>query len=705
MRQKILKYLSVKSKLPMLILGVSFSAISVMGYLGWYKNKITIKEDAINHLTSVRTSKAHQVEHYFEVVRNKTDILAQNQMVIEAMVKFRRGFKQLDRIYIPEQWNVELKTFYDEDFFPHLAKNLTTTPNYEIYQPRSQAEKYLHHHYIAKNPYSIEEKYKLTNANNGSEYSEFHTEYHETLVELIKKFRFQDLLLIDFQTGDVVYSVIKETDIGTNLLDGAYQNSNLAEVVRKVQEHPEKGAVQLVDFQAYHPSYGEPVLFMAAPIYNGPHEVGILAVQLNVEQLNEITTGYKDWENDGLGKTGETFLLGSDGYVRSISRYLLEKPEKYHKDLRRSGTSAEIIKLVESLHTSILFQKIDNEAVSKALGGEEGSTTVSDPFHGDTVFVSYSPLNIKGLDWAVMTEMDGHEIYKPLRHLQGYLLIATILMMLLITIIANVATSQFLAPVNQLSERLNKVNQGDLEIEIPENSEDIFGQLGQKINRSIKILKQETQTVAQQKLENEKLLLNLMPFNAVKRLKDGETQIVDTASQSTVLYARLVGVAKLSQTKSAEEVALILNQLSRSFDELTQKYGIDQQNTVDETFIAVCGLSSSYLDHVERIMNLATAMIAAIHRLNKDDLSLELSIGVHSGLVMGGILGIHQLTYKIWGETVEIASYLSHQARSNQILVTQPVYELLRDKYEFVSATAVEREDIEAIPTWTINFS
>lgn len=704
--QRALSYLSIKSKLPMLILGVSFGAIAVMGYLGWHRNKVTIQADAISHITSVRTSKAHQVEHHFTIIRNKVDILAQNHMVIEAMVKLNRGFKKLDQIYIPEQWDNELEAFYEEEFFPNLAQNLNTTPSFDLYRPKSQAERYLHHHYIATNPHPVGEKYKLADARNGSEYSEYHAEYHETLVELIQKFRFYDLLLIDYQTGEVVYSVIKEADLGTNLMTGAYQDSNLAEVVRNVQEHPEKGVVQVVDFQAYHPSYGKPTIFMAAPIYNGPHEVGILAVQINVEQLNEITTGFEDWENDGLGETGETFLVGADGYLRSTSRFLIEEPDNYRKALRRSGTPDETIDLVDSLQTPILFQRVENGAVERAIGGEEGWAIVSDPFHGGTVFASYAPLNISGLNWIIMTEMDAPEIYAPLHQLQGYLLIATIMIMLLVTVIANGATSQLLAPASQLSDALHKVNDGHLETEIPESSEGIFGRLGQQINRLVATLQRETQAIAQQQLTNDKLLLNLMPMTAVKRLKEGNSgqQIVDAATQSSVLYGRLVGVTPLSQTRSMEETAQLLNQLSRSFDELMQKAGIDQQKTADFTLVGVCGLSSTYLDHMERTINLAHALMSVVHRV-EEEFGLKLAIGIHAGPVMGGIVGAQQLNYKIWGETVEIAAQLCQQTQPNQIVVTQPIYELLRERYEFTPANDVQWQGREAVATWTIAWS
>ena len=120
------------------------------------------------------------------------------------------------------------------------------------------------------------------------------------------------------------------------------------------------------------------------------------------------------------------------------------------------GLPKKSSKQVENLETSILFQKIENEAVTKALGGEEGSTIVQDSFHGNDVFVSYSYLDIKGLEWVIITEMDAYEIYEPLHLLQRNLLIATIIMMLLITVIANLAASQFFNPIESINRKFKQ---------------------------------------------------------------------------------------------------------------------------------------------------------------------------------------------------------------------------------------------------------
>ena len=104
--------------------------------------------------------------------------------------------------------------------------------------------------------------------------------------------------------GQIVYTVFKETDYATNLENGPYKDSNLAELVREVIASKEKGFTRLVDFATYAPSYGVPASFIAAPIYNGSKLVGVLAFQMPVDEINNVMTGNQDWKQDGLGLSG-----------------------------------------------------------------------------------------------------------------------------------------------------------------------------------------------------------------------------------------------------------------------------------------------------------------------------------------------------------------------------------------------------------------
>lgn len=244
-------------------------------------------------------------------------------MVVEAMEEFNKAFKELDSKSIPSDWELATEKFYKTDFLPKLSQNISGEPDYTTYQPISKSARYLQYHYITKNSYPVGKKDQLLDAKDKSNYSKIHAKYHEIFQNIVKKFGYYDFFLIDIKTRDVVYTVYKETDFGANLKQGVYGESNLADVVEAVQKNPDRRTVQIVDFKPYRPSYMAPAAFIAAPIYNGSKLVGVLAIQLPVDEINNVMTGNKNWKRDGLGETGETYMVGADLFMRSASRFLL----------------------------------------------------------------------------------------------------------------------------------------------------------------------------------------------------------------------------------------------------------------------------------------------------------------------------------------------------------------------------------------------
>jgi hypothetical protein len=126
--------------------------------------------------------------------------------------------------------------------------------------------------------------------------------------------------------GQIVYTVFKETDFGSDLQNGPYRDSNLAGLIRQVIATKEKGFTDLADFAAYAPSYGAPASFIAAPIYCGSRLVGVLAFQVPADEINIFT--------------GQTFLVGSDSLMRSASRSHLNDPNAFLAQLRSRGFAA-----------------------------------------------------------------------------------------------------------------------------------------------------------------------------------------------------------------------------------------------------------------------------------------------------------------------------------------------------------------------------
>ena len=697
-----LNKLSIKSRMMALLLGVSLGSLLIAGLLSWLRFRSTFTTQTFDRLTSVRASKGNQIESYMRILRNHVETLSEDRMVVSAMVNFNSAFKELQNEVISSETAQKIENYYTQEFFPRLSENIQGEQVFANYRPTTQAGLYLQDLYLAGNPSPVGEKDELTDAKDGSQYSSVHQKYHPLFRNLIQKFGYYDLFLVDFETGEIIYSVYKETDYATSLDLGPYRRSNLASAIEKVRDNPGQRFVQVVDFKPYVPSYGAPAAFFAAPIYNGPHIVGILAVQLPVDNINNVMTGNQNWEKNGLGKTGEVYLVGADLLMRSISRFLIQDPEGYEADLHDAGISSQTIDLIKRLNTSILLQPVETEAARSAITGESG-TTIVDDYRGVRVLSSFSRLNIEGLEWGILAEIDRAEAFEPLDTLQVYLIILAAILILAITFISNLAAQIFVKPIETLSQAARQVTEGDRDVAVNLNTEDEFGELGRAIEGMARDLRTQTTLVARKKEENKALLLNLLPDRVVERVQQGETQIVDSIAQATVLFVRLGGLAKASQHLSSAEVDTILNRLVDEFDQKAEQLGLERQNTISPTYLAICGLSKAYLDSSERTMKLALEMLEILQGANQEfDLELSLHGGIDCGSLEGGIVGSKKFVYKLWGETISTVTQLSYRATANNILVTQSVRDRLEEQYLFARYQPIEIEDVGELPTWSL---
>jgi hypothetical protein len=116
-----------------------------------------------------------------------------------------------------------------------------------------------------------------------------------------------------------------------------------------------------------------------------------LAFQLPVDKINDVMTGNKNWKQNGLGDSGETYLVGSDYLMRSASRFQIEDPEGHAKTLRSIGTDEKTVKKIKEFNTTILLQEVQTKAVKEALFGKQG-TQVIDDYRNIPVLSSYAPL-------------------------------------------------------------------------------------------------------------------------------------------------------------------------------------------------------------------------------------------------------------------------------------------------------------------------
>ena len=256
--------------------------------------------------------------------------------VIEAMVSLDKAFQQLSvSDHQQKHCDKEVTKFYRDQFLSRLQKSMATEKTEDQYYPSDYRARFLQYHYIVKNPNPTGAKEALNAADDGSTYSAAHKKYHPILKKFLKKFGYYDLFLIEVKTGHIVYSVFKETDFGTSLLKGPYSDSGLAKAFAMARMSDWRDAVFLADFTPYEPSYGAPAAFVAAPIFDGKSLIGVLAAQVSIDEIDNIMTGERQWEKEGMGHTGEAYIVGSDYTMRNDFRFFLENPQAFYSTLKK----------------------------------------------------------------------------------------------------------------------------------------------------------------------------------------------------------------------------------------------------------------------------------------------------------------------------------------------------------------------------------
>ncbi|MEG4865150.1 MULTISPECIES: adenylate/guanylate cyclase domain-containing protein [unclassified Microcoleus] len=204
-------------------------------------------------------------------------------------------------------------------------------------------------------------------------------------------------------------------------------------------------------------------------------------------------------------------------------------------------------------------------------------------------------------------------------------------------------------------------------------------QLGSLIQR-----KQAEAALKLQQEQTEKLLLNILPKPIADRLQKEQKLIADHFDDVTVLFADLVGFTEFSAHKSPTQLVEILNAIFSEFDRLSELHGLEKIKTIGDAYMVVGGLPTVREDHSEAIALLALEMQAALRSFNtKVGESFELRIGIHSGSVVAGIIGISKFSYDLWGDTVNVASRMESNGLPGKIQVTATTYERLKARFVF----------------------
>ena len=188
----------------------------------------------------------------------------------------------------------------------------------------------------------------------------------------------------------------------------------------------------------------------------------------------------------------------------------------------------------------------------------------------------------------------------------------------------------------------------------------------------------------------EELLLNILPEPIAERLKFWETTIADSFAAVTVMFADLVNFTEFSAEMPPPKLVALLNKIFSKFDQLAQKHGLEKIKTIGDAYMVVGGLPTPREDHAEAIAQMALEMQQEITNFKQDNGEpFTLRIGIHTGPVVAGVIGMKKFAYDLWGNTVNVASRMESQGIAGNIQVTAEIYQQLQDKYVFEKRGAI----------------
>jgi len=698
---KLFRQLGVQSKVLAMVLLASMLSLLLTGLVSYSIGSHVLTTAVTNQLVALRNSRVEAIGDYFGFLRNHVLTMGEGFLVIDGLKDFRAAYPKLQNTTLSAEQQKKLVAYYTDVFIPRLKKNVDGEPALATYLPNTPADRYITYYYTANNPRAphLDE---LQDAGDGSEYSAVHRKYSHRFRRLAEVFGYRDIFLVDVDSAEVLFSVAKEADMGSNLRTGVYADTALAKTFDEIRKSRDPNFVYISDIEHYKASFGEPALFIGTTVFDGDQFIGALIYQVNPGAIDRVMTDNKKWEQQGLGKTGESFLVAQDFKLRSSPRAFLENPDQYFQTLRAQGVTKEKIDWIKRANSPVLIQEVRTEGAKRALAGQTGEAEEVD-YRGKRVFKSFQPIRIGNFEWGLVTKIDKAEALQGVYRLRDALLLLGAILIPLLTLMSLALARSFIQPIQRLMRATKQIIAGDSSVQVKVDSADEFGELSRSFNSMATTLQQREESIRSQLQENDRLLLNILPARTAERLKQGEQSITEQYPSVSVLYADLEGFQDLSAELAPDQAIVVLNELIGAFDDAAERCGVEKLRSTGSNYLAVCGLSVPRIDDEKRTVELALAMLQVVERLSvKHGVRLSLDIGIHAGALAAGVVGSGKFYYDVWGETVTIARAIHISPKQNVIQVTEPVRRALDGLYIFEPLAPVEVKGEGVIAIWEL---
>ncbi len=445
--------------------------------------------------------------------------------------------------------------------------------------------------------------------------------------------------------------------------------------------------------------FGSRVLVISAnqPIYNQKKQLlGVASTDLTLERISQFLNGLK------IGKTGQTFVMEKNGYLVATST--LEETFIVHQkqnDTERIQAVNSSNPLTQATARYLLEYFVNLDQIQQP-------SQLTFNLNGKQQYLQVTPLSDgRGINWLIVVVVPESDFMAEINaNTQTTILLC--LVALLLATLCGIYTSRWIStPILRLSQASQAIASGELDQQIPVEPIQELSILANSFNTMTQQLKtsfnelEKTNAELEQRVEertadlrlekerSEQLLLNILPEAIAEQLKQDTKAIASAIEEVTILFADIVGFTPLSSQVPPIELVSVLNEMFSIFDHLAEQHGLEKIKTIGDAYMVVGGLPLPKLNHAEAIADMALEMQAALSQfqapLERFNIGskFQIRIGINTGSVVAGVIGIKKFIYDLWGDAVNIASRMESSGEPGRIQVTEATYERIKDQYIF----------------------
>jgi len=206
-----------------------------------------------------------------------------------------------------------------------------------------------------------------------------------------------------------------------------------------------------------------------------------------------------------------------------------------------------------------------------------------------------------------------------------------------------------------------------------------------------------------EKQKSERLLLNILPHEVAEELKEKGYAEAQQFDKVTVLFTDFVNFTQTSEQLSPQALVQELHECFTTFDYIIGRHGLEKIKTVGDAYMAVCGLPLSDPRHAQKTVQAALEIRDFIEKRKEAKKVFDIRIGIHSGSVVAGIVGVKKFAYDIWGDTVNTAARMESSSEPAKVNISETTFELVKDEFNCIYRGEIEAKNKGMMKMYFVN--